>query len=81
MDVRIILRCDFMSWQKPSREKCPECGGYMVEKGNKLVCANEKMRLCHSFRQEERIKENKRLPKLHCYSENCMIIYVYLAIY
>lgn len=31
--------CDFMSWQKPSKEKCPECGGYMVEKGNKLVCA------------------------------------------
>ena len=31
--------CVFMSWQKPSREKCPECGGYMVEKGNKLVCA------------------------------------------
>lgn len=32
--------CDFMSWQKPSTEKCPECGGYMVEKGNKLVCAD-----------------------------------------
>ncbi|WP_075719313.1 type I DNA topoisomerase [Roseburia sp. 499] len=32
--------CDFMSWQKPSGEKCPECGGYMVEKGNKLVCAD-----------------------------------------
>ena len=34
--------CDFMSWQKPSDKKCPECGGYMVEKGNKLVCADEK---------------------------------------
>ena len=34
--------CEFMSWQKPSKEKCPECGSYMVEKGNKLVCANEK---------------------------------------
>ena len=22
--------CDFMSWQKPSTEKCPECGSYMV---------------------------------------------------
>ena len=33
--------CEFMSWQKPSKEKCPNCGGYMVEKGNKLVCANE----------------------------------------
>lgn len=33
--------CDFMSWQKPSDQKCPECGSYMVEKGNRLVCANE----------------------------------------
>lgn len=33
--------CDFMSWQKPSNEKCPKCHGYMVEKGNRLVCMNE----------------------------------------
>ncbi len=33
--------CDFMSWQKPSKTPCPQCGGYMVEKGNKLVCADE----------------------------------------
>lgn len=34
--------CEFISWQKPSVKKCPSCNGYMVEKGNKLVCANEK---------------------------------------
>lgn len=33
--------CDFMSWQKPSEERCPKCQTYMVEKGNKLVCQNE----------------------------------------
>ncbi len=33
--------CDFMTWQKPSNVKCPKCGGYMLEKGKKLVCANE----------------------------------------
>ncbi len=33
--------CDFMSWVKPVNEKCPECGSYMVEKGNKYLCANE----------------------------------------
>ncbi len=33
--------CDFMSWQKPSLEKCPQCQGYMVERGSKLVCADE----------------------------------------
>lgn len=33
--------CDFMSWQKPSSIKCPKCGSYMVEKGNKLLCAND----------------------------------------
>lgn len=32
--------CDFMSWAKPVEKKCPNCGGYMVEKGNKLVCAD-----------------------------------------
>ena len=34
--------CDFMSWQKPSEKKCPKCGSYMVEKGNKLVCGDQK---------------------------------------
>lgn len=33
--------CDFVSWQKPSDKKCPKCGGYMIEKGSKLVCVDE----------------------------------------
>jgi DNA topoisomerase-1 len=33
--------CDFMVWQRPSREKCPKCGGVLLEKGDKLVCADE----------------------------------------
>jgi DNA topoisomerase-1 len=33
--------CEFMSWQKPSSRKCPDCGAYMLEKGNRLVCSNE----------------------------------------
>ena len=33
--------CDFVSWQKPSDKKCPKCDGYMIEKGSKLVCADE----------------------------------------
>lgn len=33
--------CDFMVWQKPTGEKCPRCGSALLEKGNKLVCANE----------------------------------------
>ena len=32
--------CDFMVWDKPVQEKCPECGGMMVQKGSKLVCMN-----------------------------------------
>ena len=32
--------CDFMSWQKPSTKKCPQCGNYMVEKGSRLACAD-----------------------------------------
>ena len=33
--------CDFMVWQKPSKEKCPVCGSIMLEKGNRLVCSKE----------------------------------------
>lgn len=33
--------CDFMSWQKPSTKKCPNCGEYMVEKGSKLLCSDQ----------------------------------------
>ena len=36
--------CDFMSWARPVAKPCPECGSYMVRKGNKLVCANEECR-------------------------------------
>ena len=32
--------CEFMSWQKPSVKKCPKCGKYMVERGNKLQCSD-----------------------------------------
>lgn len=32
--------CDFMSWQKPSDQKCPRCGDVLVHKGNRLVCRN-----------------------------------------
>lgn len=30
--------CDFMTWQKPSKEHCPNCSGLLLEKGQKLVC-------------------------------------------
>ncbi|MBQ6322903.1 MAG: type I DNA topoisomerase, partial [Lachnospiraceae bacterium] len=33
--------CDFISWQKPAKEKCPQCGSYMLEKGSRLVCQAE----------------------------------------
>lgn len=33
--------CDFMVWQKPVDRKCPKCGSIMLEKGNKLLCADE----------------------------------------
>ena len=33
--------CDFMVWQKPSKETCPKCGSLLVHKGNKLVCVEE----------------------------------------
>jgi DNA topoisomerase I len=37
-----IPECDFMTWQKPSKERCPKCNGILVEKGTSLVCNDEK---------------------------------------
>lgn len=34
--------CDFMSWARPSTEKCPQCGKMMYYKGSKLICSDEK---------------------------------------
>ena len=38
--------CDFVSWNEPVAEKCPECGEYMVKKitkkESKIVCSNPK---------------------------------------
>jgi len=34
--------CDFMTWQKPSKERCPNCSKVLLEKGAKLVCIDEK---------------------------------------
>jgi DNA topoisomerase-1 len=34
--------CEFMTWLKPSSVKCPKCNSFMVEKGTKLVCNDEK---------------------------------------
>mgnify|MGYP000050700248 FL=1 len=36
--------CDFVSWNEPVQENCPECGAYLVKKitkkESKLVCSN-----------------------------------------
>lgn len=51
--------CDFMSWQKPSARKCPACGGYMVEKGNKLICADENCGTALDISEEAAEEENQ----------------------
>ena len=47
--------CDFMSWQKPSNKKCPVCGNYMVEKGNKLLCSQETCGYVEQMEKEEKL--------------------------
>ncbi len=32
--------CNFMSWDIPTGEKCPNCGAHMVKKGKKIICSN-----------------------------------------
>lgn len=39
--------CDFLSWERPHKEACPNCGAMCVvkgakEEGKKIVCLNEK---------------------------------------
>ena len=46
--------CDFMSWQKPSTKKCPRCGSYMVEKGSKLLCGDEKCGYVENMEKKEK---------------------------
>lgn len=36
-----IPECDFMVWQMPSGETCPECGSLLLKKGSKLVCMDQ----------------------------------------
>ncbi|MBO6015825.1 MAG: type I DNA topoisomerase [Lachnospiraceae bacterium] len=44
--------CDFMAWQRPSTEKCPRCGSVLLEKGNKLVCADAQCGFVKAKEQE-----------------------------
>lgn len=46
--------CDFMSWGRPVEKKCPRCGGYMVEKGAKLACADEHCGYTEAKEQEKK---------------------------
>ena len=34
--------------------KCPKCGSYMVEKGNKLVCGNEQCGFVKNKEKDEK---------------------------
>lgn len=46
--------CDFMSWQRPAKERCPKCNGYMLIKGQKMQCADENCGyVCNIASQEE----------------------------
>jgi DNA topoisomerase-1 len=33
--------CDFALWQKPTGEKCPQCGALMVKKGTREICSRK----------------------------------------
>ena len=50
--------CDFMIWQKPSKEKCPKCGSMMVFKGNKLVCIGENCDYVSEISEKSEKSEN-----------------------
>ena len=45
--------CDFMVWQKPVEDRCDRCGSIMLQKGNKLVCADEKCGFVKDAQKQE----------------------------
>ena len=49
--------CDFVSWNEPVKEQCPECGAYLVKKitkkESKLVCSNNECTFSKPLEQEE----------------------------
>ena len=36
--------CEFVSWEKPLNEKCPNCGSFLIEKNKRKVCSNKDCR-------------------------------------
>ena len=46
--------CDFMSWQRPLEKKCPKCGTYLVVKGQRAVCADEKCGYVEEYKPEDK---------------------------
>lgn len=50
--------CDFVSWEKPLKDRCPKCGTYMTlkyrKKGDSLkICANETCRYHEPYQEPE----------------------------
>lgn len=50
--------CDFVSWEKPLKDRCPKCGAYMTykyrKKGDSLkICANETCRYHEPYQELE----------------------------
>ncbi|CDC18278.1 dNA topoisomerase [Clostridium sp. CAG:306] len=49
--------CDFVSWNEPVQENCPECGAYLVKKitkkESKLVCSNNTCSFSKPLESEE----------------------------
>lgn len=48
--------CDFVSWNEPVNEKCPECGNILVKKitkkEKKLICSNKKCSFSKDMEEE-----------------------------
>ena len=51
--------CAFMSWNRPTGQKCPKCSDFLVEKGKKsvrIVCVNEK---CGYFEEKKEVDSDE----------------------
>ncbi len=57
--------CDFSSWDMPTRETCPQCGGMLFRKKGKplLVCHGEKCGYSRPYEPEEASTTAETIPQ------------------
>ncbi|MGN0804396.1 MAG: type I DNA topoisomerase [Candidatus Coproplasma sp.] len=50
--------CKFLSWDIPTGDKCPQCGNYLIRKGNEIRCSDKNCAYTEDIPEEDTDNEN-----------------------